>query len=199
MVLIEGMEEINFADAADKITRAATQAINSTAQFARADSAAEIRQKYNFPGNYLDPSKGRLVVSKRAVMSNLEAVITGRQRPTSLARFMIQNNGVNHEGVVIEMKRGQATPLKHAFPIKLRRGGDGSANNLGLAVRVNGHSAPGKAYKPKLLSANKNSSLWLLYGISVDQAFRYTKELTADRAAIFLESEVSRLMGVADL
>lgn len=199
MVLIEGMDDINLADAPAKINRAALLAINNTASFARADSADAMRKTYNFPGNYLDPSSGRLIVSQRAKLSNLEAVITGRQRPTSLARFVIQNNGVNHEGVVIEMKRGQATKLNRAFLMKLRRGGGDSGANMGLAVRVKGHAAPRKAYKPKMLSANKNSSLWLLYGISVDQAFRYTKEMTADRAALYLESEVSRLMGVDDL
>jgi hypothetical protein len=194
-VLIEGMDDLNFADASEKISRAAQTAINNTARFARSDSAEAMRKTYNFPGNYLDPSSGRLIVSQRAKLSNLEAVITGRQRPTSLARFVIQ-----HNGVVIEMKRGQITKLNRAFPIKLRRGsGQGAGSNLGLAVRVTGHAAPRNAYKPKMLSANKNSSLWLLYGISVDQAFRYTKEMAADRAALYLETEVSRLMGVDDL
>lgn len=197
-IMIEGMSDLNLADADEKITKAAMMAVNNTARFARSDSAEAMRKTYNFPGNYLDPVSGRLIVSQQARLSNLEAVITGRKRPTSLARFMVQNNGANHEGVVVEMKRGQMTALKRAFPIKLRRGGE-SSGNLGLAVRVKGHSAPRNAYKPKLLSTNASSSLWLLYGISVDQAFRYAKELTADRAAIYLESEASRLMGAVDL
>lgn len=200
VVMVEGMDDINFADASEKISRAASMAINATADFSRKDGADEIRRRFNYPGNYVD-SDGRLVVSKYAKTSNLEAMVTGRRRATSLARFMVQNNGINHAGVVVEMLKGKPVNLDKAFPVKLRSGKEGPLSNVGLAVRVKGIAAPKRALKPVMLSVAKNgaSSVWLLYGMSVNQAFIAAKELTAPRAEVFLESEASRLMGVAGL
>lgn len=182
-VFVEGLNDLSLSDIAPKIEKAAMWAINATAKRARTTSAKDIQNTFNFPGNYLQPSTGRLVVSSRARTSNLEAVITARRRATSLARFMVEGEA-NRKGVVIEMKRGRRTEFKEAFPINLRN------NNMGLAVRTKDGLAPAGAYKPKSLGRG----LWLLYGVSVDQAFNYAREMAADEAEIFLDSEFNRLL-----
>ena len=187
-VFVEGLEDLDLVELKPKIETAALRAINRTADFSRSHSADAMRRTYNFPGNYLDPGKGRLVVSKRARTSNLEAMLTARARATSLARFMISGT-VNRMGVVIEMKKGRSATLERAFPVKLR-GARGENSNLGLAVRTARGARPDAAYKPSKLA----EGLWLLYGISVNQAFNYTREMTSKDAAVFLEDEFARLL-----
>jgi hypothetical protein len=187
-VFVEGLDDVSFVDLKPQILTAATRAINRTADFSRGHSADMMRRAYNFPGNYLDPAKGRLVVSQRAKTSNLEAMLTARARATSLARFMISGQ-VNRMGVVIEMKKGRSATLERAFPVKLR-GSKGENSNLGLAVRTKGGVRPDNAYKPSKLA----EGLWLLYGISVNQAFNYTREMTSKDAAVYLEGEFLRFL-----
>ena len=192
-VFVDGLDDLNLVDLKPQIEISAVRAINKTADFSRKHSADEMRRQYNFPGNYFDPAKGRLVISQRAKTNNLEAMITARRRATSLARFMIGGT-VNRMGVVIEMKKGQSGQLERAFPVRLR-GTKGENNNLGLAVRTKRGERPDRAYRPSKLA----EGLWLLYGISVNQAFNYTREMTARDAAIYLEDEFSRLLDLEKL
>lgn len=203
VVLVEGLEDLNLADES-AINRAASTAINDTAKFARSDAADTMRRQYNFPGNYLDPSTGRLVIGKRSTPMTLEASVTGRKRATSLARFIVQSNGLSKQGAVIEMLNGQQRTLERAFPVALRSGKDGPGSNIGLAVRTKDGKKPQNAYKPiELYSRRKDGSkrggAWLLYGISVNQAFRLAKEMTADRARLFLQTQTQRLLEELDL
>lgn len=192
-VFVDGLDDLTLVDLKPQIETAAVRAINSTANFSRKHSADAMRRGYNFPGNYFDPSKGRLIVSQRAKSSNLEAVITARRRATSLARFMLSGT-VNRMGVVIEMKKGQSSELERAFPVRLR-GSKGENNNLGLAIRTKRGERPDRAYRPSKLA----EGLWLLYGISVNQAFNYTREMTARDASIYLEDEFTRLLDLEKL
>lgn len=192
-VFVEGLDDLNMVDLKPTIETAAVRAINKTADFSRTHSADAMRRAYNFPGNYLDPAKGRLIVSSRAKSSNLEAMITARARATSLARFMISGT-VNRMGVVIEMKKGRSNELERAFPVRLR-GSKGENSNLGLAIRTKNGERPSAAYKPSKLA----EGLWLLYGISINQAFNYTRDMTARDAAIYLEDEFTRLIDLEKL
>lgn len=190
-VFVEGLSDLDVSNISPLIERSAFRAINKTADFTRTSSARNILRKINFPGNYLDPSSGRLVVSKRARTADLESIITARRRATSLARFMLTGTP-NKQGVVIQMKKGKTTELKGAFPIKLKAG---SANldtksNMGLAIRLKEGKRPNRAYAPKKIGPN----LWLLYGVSVDQAFKYVKDEEAPKANLYLESEFMRLL-----
>lgn len=189
-VFVEGLDDLNLNDLAPKVERFAYQAINKTADFARARNASDMRRLYNFPGNYLDPSQGRLVISKRAKTNNLESIITGRARATSLARFLVEDNGVNRRGVVIEMLKGQRTGLESAFPVRLNGG-----QSMGLAVRTKDGAKPAGAYKPSRLG----KGVWLLYGISVNQAFNYTRDMSKADAELYLEAEFNRLMDMENL
>lgn len=126
-----------------------------------------------FPTGYLNPE--RLKVTKQASDTNLEAVITGRKRATSLARF-VQGNPVPNSkrggGLSVRVQKGRTTYLKNAWLVRLNKGASYSEDNfnLGLAVRLQ----PGE----KLANKRTGHKSWLvpnkvalLYGPSVDQVF----------------------------
>ena len=75
----------------DVARRAATLAINQTAERKGIQALrAQMEEEVAFPPRYL-ADKRRFGVTKRATKNDLEAIITGRQRPTSLARFASGN------------------------------------------------------------------------------------------------------------
>ena len=147
-----------------KIETALLRSINKTADRARTLAAQPIREQVAFPASYLAPSAKRLFVSTKATKASpFEAVISGRDRPTSLARFTNQKplgGGQRHRGgqVAVTVKPGVRRYIKRAFLITLNN------SNVGLAVRTDG-GPPNNAYAPKEIGKN----LWLLYGPSVDQ------------------------------
>lgn len=126
---------------------------------------SEITSQVAYPSGYLQQD-GRLSVTRKAREGSLEAVITGRDRPTSLARFATGQTPASTRkgGVTIEVKRGRTVTMKKAFLVNLKNG------NLGLAVRLKpGESLANKTYgKPVMLGKN----VYLLYGPSVDQVFQ---------------------------
>ena len=147
-----------------KIETALLRSINKTADRARTLASQDIREQVAFPASYLAPSAKRLFVSTKATKASpFEAVISGRDRPTSLARFTNQKplgGGQRHRGgqVAVTVKPGVRRYIKRAFLITLNN------SNVGLAVRTDG-GPPNNAYAPKEIGKN----LWLLYGPSVDQ------------------------------
>ena len=147
-----------------KIETALLRSINKTADRARTSASQDIREQVAFPASYLAPSAKRLFVSTKATKASpFEAVISGRDRPTSLARFTNQKplgGGQRHRGgqLAVTVKPGVRRYIKRAFLITLNN------SNVGLAVRTDG-GPPNNAYAPKEIGKN----LWLLYGPSVDQ------------------------------
>ena len=147
-----------------KIETALLRSINKTADHARTLASQDIREQVAFPASYLAPSAKRLFVSTKATKASpFEAVISGRDRPTSLARFTNQKplgGGQRHRDgqVAVTVKPGVRRYIKRAFLITLNN------SNVGLAVRTDG-GPPNNAYAPKEIGKN----LWLLYGPSVDQ------------------------------
>ena len=147
-----------------KIETALLRSINKTADRARTSASQDIREQVAFPASYLAPSAKRLFVSTKATKASpFEAVISGRDRPTSRARFTNQKplgGGQRHRGgqLAVTVKPGVRRYIKRAFLITLNN------SNVGLAVRTDG-GPPNNAYAPKEIGKN----LWLLYGPSVDQ------------------------------
>ena len=191
---IEGLSSLGFVDdLPEKIRRAARIAINQTADHARTYSANTIRRKVAFPADYLKPSTGRLAVRKRATNADLEASIVGRQRPTSLARFVTGTPG-RKAGVSAQVAPRVTKQMRRAFLIKLRAG---TANietkfNMGLAIRLR----PGERIENKRQMVRIEKGLYLLYGPSVDQVFRSIRPEVAGNAVTFLEDEFLRLVEV---
>ena len=151
-----------YFDALPEIAmNAAVMAVN---QVAERDALPLIRRNTEnqiaFPKGYLD-QQDRLGITRKATRGSLEAVITARDRPTSLARFAPGQSPENTRrgGVTVRVKHGRTKHLGKAFLVRLNSG------NVGLATRDK--SLVGRAYKPAVLGRG----VYLLYGPSVDQVF----------------------------
>lgn len=188
VLVVEGMSSLEDVDnLPEQIIRRAQQAINRTADRSRTAADREIRKELNFPASYL---RDRLSVSKRAGAGSLEAVISGRDRPTSLARFVTNRSArPGKAGLNVRVAAGVTKAMPQAFLMNLRN------NNLGLAVRLKPGASLRNSRGAKRFSG-KDSTLYLLYGPSVDQAFRMILPDQHDAAAEFLEQEFLRLMGL---
>lgn len=171
-----GLDEFEafFKSVPDRAATAASRALNDVAGGSGlAVLRRDITEEVNFPTGYVN--NDRLKFSSRATPTRLEARISARQRPTSLARFSLPGTAVGgRKGVQVQVHRGRMKVLKRAFLIKLRAGGqlDDENYNLGLAVRLK----PGErltnsqgAVRLTRGSAGGADNVWLLYGPSVDQ------------------------------
>lgn len=199
ILAIEGLADLKDLDGLDdRITRAASRSINEAARYGYREIGEHIRREVNFPKNYLTGKDGRMRISKYASEGSLEASISARTRPTSLARFVtssLQVGGAKRtEGVRVEVKRGSAVRLKRAFLVKLRAGAStDTQSNLGVAIRVK----PGTKLRSSSAAKRLADNLYLLYGPSVQQAFMRNsgKGVASDEAANiadFLEREFLR-------
>lgn len=183
-VAIEGIKALDVLNDLDpKITKAAKMAVNAAIRKAQTLGAKSMRQQINFPATYLTGSEGRLAIARFASDSSLEAVLRGRDKPTSLARFVVGGAKVGKRGgVSVEVDPGSARRMPGAFAIKLRN------NNIGLAVRTKNPPSMGA----KKLAEN----LYLLYGPSVDQVFNMTREQISGDVEEYLNTEFTRLIGL---
>lgn len=189
-LFVEGLSSLEDIENLDQtILKNARNAVNKTADRARTSSQRQIMAEVAFKATYI---QGRLTVSRRATGTNIEAVISGRDRPTSLARF-VTNPGAKRgqklnvmvaPGRVVGLDQNVDTP--RAFLIKLKGG------NTGLAIRLKPGESISKSRKAKRLADN----LYLLYGPSIDQVFRGVAKDQSEPALAYLESEFQRLMGL---
>lgn len=169
----EAMDEY-FKIMPDEATQAARMAINDTVSgLAIRRARAEVMDQVNFPNGYL--TADRLGVAKLARNHDLEAIISGRDRPTSLARFAVGGARAGQRGVRVAVHKGGGTLMRRAFIVPLK-GANGEGKNLGLAIRLK----PGEVITGRREAGNVNYSTFksdsygtiaLLYGPSVDQVF----------------------------
>lgn len=192
-ILVQSNAIDDIEELTPRIALAAQRAINKIATRARTKAQRGIQQQVNLPARYLGPSGRRLTVSKRATgPDDLTAVITGRHRPTSLARFATGARQSGKRGVRVQVEPGVARFLPKAFFVNLRSGNTDTKNNRGLAIRLPDGQSPDRAYRPTKLG----KGLWLLYGPSVDQIFDDVAEEISDETADELSVEFQRLLGV---
>ena len=196
VVAIEGLADTRaINDLPKNILVAAQRAINRTADRSATDARRRTREQVNFPAQYLTGTdsggRQRLGISRRAGDGNLEAVITGRQRATSLARF-VTSGVVGKQGVTVQVAPGFARLMRRAFLIRLPAGNQltETKGNLGLAIRLK----PGETIQNKRAMIRVKGNLYLLYGPSVDQVFNTVREDVAPDAEQFLAGEFLRLM-----
>lgn len=188
---VEGIDEAaDDLPTRQKINKMAAMAINHALREGRKLSAAAIRQQVNFPSSYLSDNSDRLRVRQTAKQNRLEGYITGRSRPTSLARFVSGTRSSG--GVRVEVKPGRQKTMKRGFLMDLRSG------NVGLAVRTEKGQKPSGAWKPVKLTGKRadrdKGDVWLLYGASVDQVFNEVRAEVAPEITDELEREFLRLM-----
>lgn len=170
----------------DITDKAATMAINTVATRGGLKMArTSILNEIAFPKDYL--SGDRLAVTQKATAANQEAVITARQRPTSLARFADSGTTLGSRariGVRVHIKKGKTITLKQSWLVRLNNG------NIGLAVRVRpGEEIANKHGATRWLVPDKVA---LLYGPSVDQVFRSVSERISSPVAKLLDEEFHR-------
>lgn len=193
-ILAQGLTDLSkYFDRLPGLTSEAVRiAINDVAKGqGRKLIIAQMLREVAFPSGYLD--QNRLAITKTARNDDLTAILTGRQRPTSLARFATSGGKTgpitvrvkaNGGGRTFNVKPGGA----YAFFVALRGATDGS--NTGLAIRVpNGQSVRGRrsgGVKP--LSPN----VFLLYAPSVDQVFRGVASDLSDQVGALVETEFFR-------
>jgi hypothetical protein len=194
-IVAEGLAEFSaYLDRLPDVTKqAAMLAINQTAERKAVPAARrEIYDQVNFPRDYLN--NDRLGVRSKATRNSLEATITGRQRPTSLARFLVGTPTIESTrrrgagGVKVRVKPGVTKQLKGGFLVRLRAGkSDSGSFNIGLAVRLR----PGEHLNTRgapMLSKN----VYLLYGPSVDQVFRIVADDITPETLDYLSAEFLR-------
>lgn len=188
VLVIEGLSSLEDIESLpENILKSARAAINRAADRTRTNADREIRKDLNFPATYL---RDRLQVRKRASGTTLEAVIQGRDRPTSLARFTTSRNPrIGKAGVKVRVAQGATKTMKGAFIMQLKNGNLGLAMRMKPGVRLTGSRAAKRF-------SSKDSDLYLLYGPSVDQAFRTVLPDQEDFASEILEREFLRLMGL---
>lgn len=179
-VFVEGLEHLHDLDSLpEDITKNIVRAINTTTDRFRKKSADDMRQEVAFSASYL---RDKLTVTKKATQASLEAVISGRDRPTSLARF-VTSGQLRKAGVTVVVEPGKPRTLEGAFLITLKNG------NRGLAVRL----GPGQSLKNSRRAKKLSDNVYLLYGPSVDQVFKGVAGDEAPQALAFLEREFLRL------
>ena len=175
-----------FDELPEIATRSASMAINDVAsRDALKLLRADIESQVDFPSGYLN-QPDRLGVSRKATPNNLEAVITARDRATSLARFARGQSVANTKGkgVRVQVKPGQAKLLPKAFLVNLRNG------NLGLAVRLKEGQSLRNKNDGRMVKLGKNT--YLLYGPSVDQVFKDVADGNSDEIGRLVSNQFFR-------
>lgn len=198
VVAVEGLDSIgDIRNLPVAILTKARQAINKTLTHARTQASREIRKQVNFPARYLSGTDARLTAHPAMTGGTLEAKLRGRNRPTSLARFVTNASASavrKKGGATLKVNPGRSTFIPKAFLMKLRQGTTmtDTQHNLGLAIRLK----PGESVRNKKYMVDVGNGLYLLYGPSVNQVFRTVSEDIAPDTANFLEREFSRLMSM---
>lgn len=187
VLFMDGLD-LDFIPSKETIDLIASQVINKTVDRARKSSADKMRDQVRFPASYLQGESSRLQVTQRASPNKLEAVITGRSRATSLARFA-SSAKKSRTGVMVEVKPGSPHLIPGTFLMPLKSGAE-AGGNMGLAIRVKQGQRPKNAYRPVKI----NDRLWLLYGPSVNQVFKTVREDVSPEAAMFMQQEFKRLI-----
>lgn len=193
MIQIDAIELLDFdhwiGAFPDHTQQAAMMAINQVAdRDGRASIKRDILQQLAFKPSYLNEE--RLGVRQKATKSRLEAIVRGRDRPTSLARFVVggeralmsrlKSKRKNAGEVRVQVKVGRTTPIKNAFAVRLKNG------NVGLAVRTKNPMRNSRGAVPLGRGA------YLLYAPSVDQAMKTLIPNKSPRIADSLMVEFNR-------
>lgn len=186
------LEAINgFQKLPDYADRAASLAINTVATRSGLTLLRrDILEDIAFPRDYL--TTDRLGVTKKANVNDLEAVITARKRPTSLARFVQPGTPLGSRariGIRVKVSKSSSgkTFGKYAWLTQLRNG------NIGLALALKpGETLDNRYGEPAWLVPGRVA---LLYGPSVDQVFRHVSEDDAPQIGRMTSDEFLRQLG----
>ena len=202
------VEKLLLEQFPNAITRARTISLNDTARFALKRGAEEMRRQLRFPAGYLDDPK-RFLISRFASDNSPTAIVSGRLRATSLARFAAPGQtpestgfqprtaAIDQPGTIVNVGNKGPKRMRSAFLIRLKRGKsfDQDNFNLGIAVRIKNGQAPTYLNKYKF-EVGRDSSLYVLYGPSVAQAFDIVAPSIAQEITSKLDYEFQRQLNV---
>lgn len=199
--------EMIFARFPEVASKAMSIAINETARGPALDIARQaIMAQVNFPEGYLN--NDRLGVTQWSTPDHLQAVISGRDRPTLLSRFSadrpddvgaikatnrkLRGNGADRGRITVMVHPNEPKPMANAFFVPLRSGAN--MGNVGLAIRLRPGESIGdiRAYKPVQLYPEHHPDVYLLYGPSVDQVFKGVVEEIIPQVTEALDREFTR-------
>ncbi|MES3001336.1 MAG: hypothetical protein V4787_11650 [Pseudomonadota bacterium] len=177
--------------------QAADLAVSESGRFAFRESSKEIREQANFSASYIggEAAGGNRLKIQRGTRGGRAIVrILGRDRPTSLARF-VQGNPAKGAPVRVQVKPGRQRTLQRAFLVKLRRGKTLTEDNFnqGLAIRLPKGATLSQRRRlgvdglPEIFP-----NVFLLYGPSVAQVFNTVSKDVTGRVGAKLESEFVR-------
>lgn len=175
--------------------KAAELAVISTSRYGFALAKKRILKQVNLKPSYVDQN---LFVEYGTIGGLKSAVIVGRARPTSLARFDAnqlygpsKSGGRRKTGVSVKVKN-QRKVIGKGFLMNLKRGNQ-QGGNVGLAIRLpTGEQIKEKYAQAKPLYKNQNTDVYLLYGPSVQQVFDdVAPEISPDLTA-YLDREFTR-------
>jgi hypothetical protein len=197
---IDGLDALRklFTGADDVLSKVASESVNDAIEFGRRESVKHIRGEFNPAAFQLGYLSDRLAVRRKASPQDLEAVLTARDRPTSLARFSNspRSFGRQRRSPRVKVKRGSANePQRGAFFVRLRRGSSAVTaenSNVGLAIRL----APGEAIRNKKNMVPFGGGVYLLYGPSVGQISRTGFEKITPDVADRLGNTFARLLAL---
>lgn len=194
-IIVTGLRDAQrFFDELPEIAEeAAALAINDTVQREGLQLIKkDMRDQVEFPDGYLEGENLKPV--RFASKGRLEAVIRGRGRATSLARFAPGQTPRSTRGqpIRLRVKPGKQKILKDpstgkpsAFLVNLRNG------NTGLAVRLK----PGETLRKSTAAVKLDDNVYLLYGPSVDQVMRGVADDRADDIMEIISEKFFRQFG----
>lgn len=195
VVVVEGLRDIDLENAPARVKKFASQAVNHALRKTRTQAGRLMRQQIAFKARYLTGSEGRLQIVDFANPGNLEGKIKGRDRPTSLARFVRGSKAPGRKGVTVRVAKGVSKKMRPAFVLSLANGNVGLALRLREGERVDNKKVMLQAAFAKGGKKKSDSRLYLLYGPSVDQVFDTVRDDVSDDALNFMEDEFFRLSG----
>lgn len=162
------------------------RAVNRVASKNRTAASKNIRQQVRLPAAYVNQN---LTITQKATLRNPEAVISGRKRPTRLARYGAKQLTRSARGADGSALRGIPAGRKQA----------------GVSVHVRRNEGRRKYPKAFLLPLRTNGQVGMfirygsgekdikhMYGPSVDQVFRDVREQIRPRIRRDLATEYRR-------
>jgi hypothetical protein len=193
---LEGLASY-FKEFPDLSQQATRLAINSAARFGARLASKAIRAQVNLKRSYIGAAgeeNSKIRIRQFAKVGDMQAVISARDRPTSLARFALDTPVFGKQrkgGVRVRVKTGGGVRiLKRGFFMKLKSGPILTEDryNVGLAVRLK----PGEKIQGSQAASPLGGGAYLLYGPSVAQVFDEVRGEISPEIADFAVSEFHR-------
>ena len=148
------------------VETAQTRALNRVASKTRTAASKAIRQQVKLPASYVNQN---LTITKKATATQPEAVISGRKRPTRLARYGAKQMTRVARGSAGDMVRGIAAGRKQAgVSVAVRKGGARKKMRKAFLIPLQGSGEMGVFVR----TGRGKKDIKHLYGPSVDQVFR---------------------------